>query len=454
MRDRSVVCGGNGGKRLQSATPSAASATSIHAFFKDPCIPPARRGAGAARATDVHSFFKTNAIPVPPAAPPQPQVVQDQPFGLAVEVGVYYATEYGFAKEIALEAALTLCSAFFRCHVLDLATLPRGIDWSDDKAPQAALFVCSTAGDGVPPNTARSFFDWLQKQKSTASLRKPPPPFSVCALGDRSYDKFCAAGVLLERGLISSGGPAFSPLCLVNKEDWTVVRQWVKNAVDALKALQLPPRSYNGQTEAPVAELSYDTSRSYDKERPFLAQLTQRDYLTETKECTDRETIRVVFDLAKSGICYLPGDALGVYALNAPEEVVRLCTALRLNKDSPVAPPDWSYDKSKEPCSVFEALGAFFDLKQPKKNLIQWLKMYGTAAENIPTNAESVERYLSERHVADVVFECALPPDLVFPIKDLHKMFRPLQPRLYSISSSPVRDFGLVLVCSDFRSPF
>lgn len=106
-----------------------------------------------------------------------------------VKVTVMFGTEYGFSKEIAEK----LCSKVkemgsFWPDLVNMADYPDGYDFSKE---QAVFMACSTQGDGVPPTEARDFCEWLfnGKAPSLAHLQ-----FSVCALGDRSYEHFCRYG--------------------------------------------------------------------------------------------------------------------------------------------------------------------------------------------------------------------------------------------------------------------
>jgi sulfite reductase (NADPH) flavoprotein alpha-component len=388
----------------------------------------------------------------------------------AVEVAVYYGTEYGFAREIAQEAVGALHASraaggpAFRATAIDLATQPRGdASWkhsAPDNAscPQAALFVVSTHGDGVPPPEARPFFDWLVKG-DTGDVAVPP--FTVCALGDTSYTHFCAAGRLLDAKLSQLAGAApFVARAEVNKEDYPVVRAWIASSIESLSAMELPPR--DKRHGAPPAHATETLPQGESKLQPLWAVLAERTSLCVVNDAeADKDTFRVCFDLcpgdARAALRYEPGDALGVWPRNAPAEVERFLAALGAVGQTPVTPPSWfgaphvAHASTGGGVTLEEVLTSCYELREPKPSLLAWLvsnarpqsKAASSASGEVDwSDLAAVEAFAASRHVADVLVAAA--PFLPSPIQldQLPSMLRQLQPRLYSISSSPLESSG------------
>ena len=365
----------------------------------------------------------------------------------AVEVLVLYGTEYGFAREIASKVAAALRGRRIRALVKDMAEVPCGLPLAagTDGAAQAALFICSTHGDGVPPPEARDFFDWLASDAAPTLARLP---YSVCALGDTSYTHFCKAGRSLDARLLALDGSASTPRVDVNREDWVAVDAWIAAAVDALVALKLParaPRSAVGASsaDAPAAPLPHG------KSRPFGATLVAKQGLCVLDGPDDKDTVRLEFDISGSGLEYLPGDALGVFPTNDGPEVARLLCALGAHGDEPVPAPTWRMPGAPAILSLRDALSACYDLRDPRPTLLTWLAERATLAAERAALTSLLEHgtdssqnkplaaFLAQRHVSDVLVAARSAPvtwQAVLP------HLRQLQPRLYSISSSPVRD--------------
>ena len=358
-----------------------------------------------------------------------------------------YGTEYGFAREIASKVAAALRGRRIRALVKDMAEVPCGLPLAagTDGAAQAALFICSTHGDGVPPPEARDFFDWLASDAAPTLARLP---YSVCALGDTSYTHFCKAGRSLDARLLALDGSASTPRVDVNREDWVAVDAWIAAAVDALDALKLPPRAPRSavgasSADAPAAPLPHG------KSRPFGATLVAKQGLCVLDGPDDKDTVRLEFDISGSGLEYLPGDALGVFPTNDGPEVARLLCALGAHGDEPVPAPTWRMPGAPAILSLRDALSACYDLRDPRPTLLTWLAERATLAAERAALTSLLEHgtdssqnkplaaFLAQRHVSDVLVAARSAPvtwQAVLP------HLRQLQPRLYSISSSPVRD--------------
>lgn len=401
---------------------------------------------------------------------------------------MYYGTEYGFAREIAGEAVSALHAVkdaangerVFRARAVDLASLPRGdASWKTaETAPQGALFVVSTHGDGVPPPEARPFFDWLSAavKSNSPATNGVAPPFSVCALGDTTYTHFCAAGKQLEQRLVvlgqssGDGKENFAPFyerADINREDWPAVRAWIFGSVKALTDMRLPPRGalaaanghHGGADTAHVEEL---LPPGETKSRPLWATLIERQSLCcVTDPASDKDTIRVAFDIAgadavQPALGYLPGDALGVWPRNCDEEVSRMMAALGAQPGTQVAAPSWYglphssavATSGAKTVAIEEALACCYDLREAKPQLLAWVREQvaksapvangnGTAHVNW-SDAKAVETFASSTHVADVLAAAAPMLAAPLPLSQLPSMLRQLQPRLYSISSSPM----------------
>jgi len=72
------------------------------------------------------------------------------------------------------------------------------------------IIICSTSGDGEPPENARKFVRWLKK-KTHAPDTLQGMRFGVLALGDTNYTHFCRAGRTIDTRLAEMGARALVP---------------------------------------------------------------------------------------------------------------------------------------------------------------------------------------------------------------------------------------------------
>jgi sulfite reductase (NADPH) flavoprotein alpha-component len=170
---------------------------------------------------------------------------------------------------------------------------------------------------------------------------------------------------------------------------------------------------------------------AYDKNRPFPARLTERRRLC--KPGSEKDTQHFVVDLAGSGLHYKSGDSLGVFPTNDPMLVHEVVRALGLSGHEPVAPQ----------LSLREALLSRFSLAQPTKKTLQAFHDRASAPDERAhlhnllhnTKPEELHAYLEAREFLDLLLEY---PSASFEADTFTALLRKLQPRLYSIASSPV----------------
>jgi sulfite reductase (NADPH) flavoprotein alpha-component len=138
--------------------------------------------------------------------------------------------------------------------------------------------------------------------------------------------------------------------------------------------------------------------------------------------------------IERPGATYLPGDALGIHALNEPELVDRVLGAVGATGDEIVPGPDGS------PVAARHALTAIYNLTTPSRRLLELLIERG-AADLAPlldrANAEALKQYLNGWNEAHDVLDVLLQhPDARLSIDELAGALRKTLPRLYSIASS------------------
>ncbi len=131
---------------------------------------------------------------------------------------VGYASQSGFAEQLAWQSAGQLQAAGLPVRVEPLAKLDR----AQLEQTRNALFVVSTFGDGEAPDNARVFERQLLGQRlGLADLR-----FAVLALGDRQYDHFCGFAHRLQGWLQGQGARALFEGVEVDNGDAAALHDW------------------------------------------------------------------------------------------------------------------------------------------------------------------------------------------------------------------------------------
>ncbi|HEY1289599.1 MAG TPA: sulfite reductase subunit alpha [Burkholderiales bacterium] len=170
--------------------------------------------------------------------------------------------------------------------------------------------------------------------------------------------------------------------------------------------------------------------RGYGRDAPVPARLVSSAALT--AQGAEKETRHVVLDLSGSGLAYAPGDSLGIWPQNNPDEVELLLAILRAKGSEAVTLADGCV------VSAREALSRECDLRAPRSELYELLAREATGEVDRSRLARLAEddAHAETFGVHDVLdalleFSSARPR-----IGDFAAALARMQPRLYSIASS------------------
>lgn len=167
---------------------------------------------------------------------------------------------------------------------------------------------------------------------------------------------------------------------------------------------------------------------TYSRKNPFPAHLTAARRLTAPG--SGKETLHFEVSLAGSGLVYEVGDSLGVFPSNDPADVDAVLAAAGLAGDELVE--DTGGD-------LREVLTRQVTLREPSRQLLAAIlgkcPEVAELAELIDPEAKTVmDDWIDGREVVDIL---QAHPKARFTAGELVKVLRKLQPRLYSIASSP-----------------
>jgi sulfite reductase (NADPH) flavoprotein alpha-component len=375
---------------------------------------------------------------------------------------ILFGSQTGNAETLAKRIAREAGRRGFAPTVHEMSKYPT----AQFAAEKHLLVVTSTYGDGDPPDNAESFWEFLggATAPALAQLR-----FSVCALGDVNYPKFCAFGKALDERLERLGGARVQPRTDCDVEYEAAFSQWLSGALAALDvkadvssnaACPLTPAlapverenrpAAPGQSAvAPSPErgptsLSASEGRGvgqgsvgYSRANPFPARLLANRRLTAPGSAKDVRHFELA--LEDSGLAYETGDALGVWPQNDPALVGEILTALGARGDEAVP------SRGNELASLRDALASHYEITRIPKPLLEAFAAQ-TGDDSLkrvssPTANGELRQFLHGREIIDLLLAHRAA---TFTPTEFIALLRKLEPRLYSISSSPKAHQGAV----------
>jgi sulfite reductase (NADPH) flavoprotein alpha-component len=346
------------------------------------------------------------------------------PSGPAVPVTILWGSQTGNAEGLAKKLVKIFKKGNFEPEAFDMAAYDR------DRLPSEKnlLVITSTYGDGEPPDNAADLHSWLHAESAP---RLEGVSFSVLALGDTSYPDFCKCGIEFDTRFEQLGATRLHARVDSDVDYDTPFKQWS----DAIVALLAP--AGGASFGAAVAVEQVETG--YSKKNPFPSGIRRNFNLNGGGE---KQTHHVEISLEGSGLDYEVGDALGVYPENPPEVVDEILANLPFKTAVSVPLPDGGE------ASLRDALLSAYDIGTLNKTLIQkWQARSGSPFLRSLVQADDKKAwddFCWGRDLIDLVIDH--PADFT-DAEDFVGVLKKLQPRLYSIASSPKAHPGEVHLC-------
>ncbi|WP_393063462.1 molybdopterin-dependent oxidoreductase [Streptomyces sp. LN549] len=348
---------------------------------------------------------------------------------------ILWASQTGNAEDFTEGAAARLTQAGHAPELLPMADAsPAHLTADTD-----LLLVTSTFGDGDAPDNGAAFWQALSGPDAG---RMDGIRYAVLAFGDSNYADFCGHGRRLDERFDALGATRLIPRFDCEPDFEEAAEQWLDQVVTALTAAadrQPVPAGADGTT---VSGPTGTTTRTvatpppapapvcYSKASPFATLLVGNRLLS--LPGSGKEVRQFALDTRDGRLAYDAGDALGVRPTNGTPLVAEWLALTGLDAAEPVDLGDSS------PIPLEEALRTRLDISRITTDLLKFTAER-TGSHELkrllrPDNKDALAKWSWSRQAADVV--------AAFPVRasaaEWAGALRRLQPRLYSISSSPL----------------
>ena len=354
------------------------------------------------------------ALSLPGAPTPAPAI--DARGEVSVRATILYASQTGNGRRVAEKFARSAEAGGVSVRLVSAADFaPREL-----ASERLLFFVTSTHGDGDPPDDARALLDLILGKRAPRLERLA---FSVLALGDSSYPKFCETGRQIDTRLAALGARRLAPLQECDIDYDAVAGAWVERSLAQAREQLAEIGGPRLAVVTPLRPAATEASR----ETPVKVEVLASQRIT--GRGSPREVRHLEIAAPAGRLDYEPGDALGIVHRNPAVAIDGVLRATGLDGAA-----DVQHDGRTQPLAAWlQADREITRLSRPFLEAHARIAGANELTEALrPAGAAQLRVLLKDWQVADVLkrYPAAWSPAA------LVGALRPLAPRLYSIASS------------------
>jgi len=379
---------------------------------------------------------------------------------------IFFGSQTGTAEDFSRKLASEAKKYKIGAQVVDLEMF----EPEELSAESFVIFCVATYGEGEPTDNARTFYEWIMDESRPKDLLKGLK-FTVFGLGNKTYEHYNAIARRFDKRLEELGGERvfkkgegdddssleddfaawkkelWPELCKtfgiegINEDDSMEARfKIVWHQEGAIKSFPkfLPKKAGGGLT--------------YDAKNPYISKIKVNKELH--TEHSDRSCRHIEFEIPRN-VNYEPGDHLGIFPTNDSKIVEELTARLGVEPTKIFSLVSLENNRpAVGPCTVRQAFLQWYDITNPpRKSVLKVLSRF-TTDENEKkrlmelcdeSKPEPYASYIKDsfRNILEILNEFR---SINIPFEVLLEALPRLNPRYYSISSSPKAHQGFVHV--------
>tara|TARA_B100000579_G_scaffold403552_1_gene387667 strand:+ start:505 stop:2148 length:1644 start_codon:yes stop_codon:yes gene_type:complete len=348
---------------------------------------------------------------------------------MPVSIPVLFGTETGNAEYCADLLVTALEEEGFSAELIDMDDF----EPSDISTHKLVFIITSTYGNGDPPFNAEAFLRYLQAEEPYL----PDLHFAVCGLGDRSFAHFAQCGKDFEKVLVECAATLIFERVDCDDEFEVPFDNFKNTAIKYMQekgaALIGGGGNSAGSQDASTGKSSSTKSEaSFSRDKPFMAPVLVKGLLS--KPGSAKETMHYELDISGWEVDFQVGDCFGVHPRNSKKAIESVLKATGFKETELV-----QWERKERPLG--EALGGAC-LNNIGVDFVRTLASLkgaseGAAAKAVSGGDAALSEYIRNRHVLDALLEQSTEE---LDAQQLVDGLRKLQPRLYSVASSPIAD--------------